>query len=73
MDFATIIADAMSVLNIGQVVVNLAMDAAPYVEKAASILKTGTPLTDAERTDLATQEAALRAQLNAPSIPADQP
>jgi hypothetical protein len=71
MNFATVIADALSVLNIGQLAVSLAMDATPFVEQAASILQTGTALTDAQRAALATQEATLRAQLNAASIQAD--
>jgi hypothetical protein len=71
MDFATIIADAMSVLQLGQIAVSVAQDAAPFVAQATSILQTGTALTDAERAALATQEASLRAMLNAQSIPAD--
>lgn len=73
MDFAAIIADAMAVLNVGSLAVQVVGDATPYIEKAISILNGSVTLSDADRAALQTSEAALRAQLNAPSIPADQP
>ena len=72
MDPATIIAEALQVLNIGQLAITALQDATPYITWAAQILG-GVALTDTQRQTMLAGEAALTAQLNAPSIPADQP
>lgn len=72
MDPASIIADATAILNIANLAVQAAQDATPFIESAISVLQ-GNALTDAQRQANIAQEATLRAQLDAPSIPADQP
>lgn len=72
MDPASIIADAMLVLKIGNLAIQAFQDAQPFINSAAQILS-GTALTAQQRADMLAQESALTAQLNADSIPADQP
>ena len=72
MDPASIIAEAMSVLQIGQLAVTALQDATPFIAMAQQIL-TGTAMTAAQRATMLDQEAALTAQLDAASIPGDQP
>lgn len=73
MDPATILADVTAILSVGNLAVQAAEDAAPYVIQAWNLVTTGTALSAADRATLVAQEAALTAQLNAASIPADQP
>lgn len=72
MDIATIIADAMQVLNIGQLIIRMGQDATPFIQQAISVLQ-GNALTDSQRALMIQQETVLTAQLDAQSIPADQP
>lgn len=71
MDLASIVADAGYVVTLLNLAVKAGMDAAPYAETLYQILVTKAALTDDQRAALQTQEDALRAQLNAPFIPAD--
>lgn len=73
MDPATILADVTSVLSVANLAIQAAQDVTPFVEQAWELITTGGTLTDAQRATLVAQEAALTAQLAAPSIPADQP
>jgi hypothetical protein len=72
-DLAAIIADATAAVSLARVAVQTATDAAPFIELAWDILVNKTTLTDAQRAAMATQEAALRAQLDAPTIAGDAP
>lgn len=72
MDPASILAEATSILGLANLAIQTANDAAPYFEAAVGVLQ-GTALTDQQRADLVAREAAMRAQLDAQSIPADAP
>jgi len=73
MDLAAVVTDAQYVLQLGTMAVSLGADVAPFVTTAYDLLVNKTTLTDAQRAALQTQEDALRAQLDAPSILADAP
>lgn len=72
MDPASILAEATAVLGLANLAIQTATDAAPFFRAAVSVLQ-GTALTDQQRADMTAQEAAMRAQLDAASIPADAP
>jgi hypothetical protein len=72
MDLSIIVADAGYVVQIAQLAIQAGEDIVPFVEMAYQILVNKTALTDAQRAELVAQETALRAQLNASNIPADQ-
>lgn len=71
MDLSAIVADAGYIATLAQLAIKAGMDAAPYVETLYNVLVNKVALTDDQRAALQTQEDALRAQLNAASIPAD--
>lgn len=73
MDLALIVQDAGYAVTLAQLALQAAQDATPFVEAAYQLLVQKTALTAVQRQSLQDSEAALRAQLNAPSIPADQP
>lgn len=72
MDPATIAADVAWLVTILNDVVTAYEDAKPFIVALYNLTVKNQPLSDADRAALQTQETALRAQLNAPSIPADQ-
>jgi hypothetical protein len=67
------IADAIAILNVASQAIAVAADAAPFVEQAIGVLQSKTALSADARAALMANEAALVAQLNADSIPADEP
>jgi hypothetical protein len=72
MDPVTILSDVGYVLQLANMAIAAATDAAPFVETAIGLVEGKTGLTDAQRASLLQQETALRAQLDQPSIAADQ-
>lgn len=73
MDAVTILADVTAVLQVGNLLVQTGAEAAPYLIQAYDIAIGKTTLTAAQRAALDAQIASLSAQLDAPSLPADQP
>lgn len=71
MELSAVVADAGYVLSLAQIAITTASNAAPFVETAYNLLVNKATLTDAQRATLLTQETALRAQLDATTIPAD--
>ena len=64
MNLAVIIADAMQILNIGQLAIKALQDAQPFIDMAKQILE-GNAMTSAQRAAALQQEAALTAALDA--------
>lgn len=73
MDLALIVADAGYAVSLAKLAIQAAQDAGPFIQAAYQLLVEKTALTDAQRTSLQDSEAALRAALDVPNIPADQP
>lgn len=69
MDVATIIADLQIAVNLANLAIQTGTDAAPFVTNAYNILFKGKTLTAGERAAMLSQEAVLRAQLQAPLPP----
>lgn len=65
MDPASIIADAQIVISLAKLAYQVGHDALPYIERAYNLLFNSQSLTDQERTDMAAQEAAWRADIDA--------
>lgn len=65
MDPATILADVQIVISLAKLAVQLGQDAAPYIQRAYSIVFDNTALTAQERTDMAAQETQWRADIDA--------
>lgn len=72
MDPVSIIAEASSIVSLAELAVNTLSDVAPFISLIKQVLG-GTALTDAQRATMIQQEDAMRALLDATSIPADQP
>jgi hypothetical protein len=69
MNPATILADVQSILQIGNIALQLGEDVAPFITQIKSAVS-GVGLTDAQRAALLQQEATIRAALQAP-LPAE--
>lgn len=72
MDLTVIVADATAALALAQLAISVGKSATPFITTAYNVLVNKTALTDQQRADMLTQETALRAELNTPSIPADK-
>lgn len=65
MDIATAISDAVLVLNVGEKLVTLGMNAAPNIAMAVSILEGKTTLTAEQRVALVTEQTTYEQQIDA--------
>ena len=65
MDPVSIIADAQIVISLAKLAYQVGQDALPYIERAYQLLFNNKSLTEQERTDMAAQEAAWRADIDA--------
>lgn len=73
MDLSAIVADAGYVVTLAQLAIKAGEDALPFIQTAYNILVNKVAMTNDQRTALLVQETALRATLNAASLPADAP
>lgn len=73
MDPLVIVEDVAYVLSVGKVAVQVGADIYPFFDAAYNLVVNKVSLTEDQRAALATEEAALRAQLTADTIPADDP